>query len=250
MTIGQFRGTGNRIGHDKEHLRPFQRDPTKKDPPPIIVKIQDRIKDLAGRPRACPEIFFHLEDPDKSRQERSEGRERDAAYLCSMIDHMDEVTMRVGVPQAGGKLYRYSVDELTKGTGMEPKEEEGEADGGGNKKKQPGRFYRAASRMTEKGLVTTKHRSGKKGHGPDNLHASRVVSLKMLRAIGMEQEFSRERELESQRRTNGGTTNEERSAALGNAAPPAKQARRQRPEAVDTYMEELHKTHKIPQTPP
>lgn len=227
--MGKWKGSGNRIGHDPKHLRPFHRDPEAYDPPAIIQQIKVRIDELARRPRACPQIFFHRPDKaDARRQERSEGRERDSAYLCSMIDHMDLVSMRVGVPRAEteGGFLRYSVDELAQGTGMEfdtakfvedlqaggMSEIEAQAQAEEQKKQKMGRFHRAATRMDTKGFVNTKRRSGKP-HGPDNLYSSRVVSITLIRAIGLEAKFTRERGLESQRRRNGGVTSEEASAA-------------------------------------
>lgn len=229
--MGKWTGTGNRIGHDPKHLRPFRRDPQSKDPPAIIHKVKARIEELARRPRACPQIFFHHPDKaDERRQERSEGRERDSAYLCSMVDHMDLVSLRIGVPRKDGGFYRYSVEDLAMGTGMEfdPVNLVEELKAGGmpeaeanakaqeekeKKKGKEGRFHRAAMRMNEKGFVCTARRSGKKGRGPDNLYSSRVVSMSLARAIGMEAEVATERTLEAERRRNGGLTAEEASAA-------------------------------------
>jgi hypothetical protein len=227
--MGKWTGSGNRIGHDPKHLRPFHRDPEAYDPPAIIQQVKARIDKLARSPRACPQIFFHHPDkPDARRQERSEGRERDSAYLCSMIDHMDLVSMRVGVPrhESDGGFLRYSVEELAEGTGMEfetaklveelkaggMSEVKAQAQAQEEKKKKMGRFHRAATRMDDKGFVNTKRRTGKP-HGPDNLYSSRVVSIALLRAIGLEAKFMHERGLESQRRRNGGVTSEEASAA-------------------------------------
>lgn len=223
---------GNGCEHDPRHLRPYQRDPDWKDPHPVIAKVKARIEELARRPGACPQIFFHPpKTPDKRpRQERSEGRERDAAFLSSMFDHMDIVTLRVGVPRPDGTFYRYSVPDLAKGCPNGDREVNGE--------RRVGRYHRASTRLKRLGIVKSKRRSGKnnRSRGPINLRSSRTIPRATLRVIGMEREFMHERELEWQRRQNGGLTAEERNEAVGNATPPAAATRRQRPAAVEAYF--------------
>jgi hypothetical protein len=221
---------GNRCGHNKHRFRYYRRNPEYKDAKPVIQKLVDWVKDLATKRKAWARVFGRDE-------QRSEARERNAAYLGTAIDHMDIVSRRVGVPQKNGSMTWHSVGCLMEGTGIE----------------EEGRFHRAASEVHEDGLITTKRRfkeSEIKGKEKEWQYSSRVVRIDLLKRSPYFKEYCDEAILEGQRRQNGGETNEERSARLAAEVHEGRPPRKGLPAACDKYLSPEYLKNRRSRAPP
>ena len=221
---------GNRCGHKKDCFRKYERNSEYKDPRSPISQMIDWVNGLAQDPDKWERVF--------GRQERSEGRERNAAYIATCFDHMDLTRRWVGLPKDDGSVIWPSVEKLMEGTGIE----------------EEGRFHRAASEMHEGGFITTKRRFQKsdiEGKETDWQYSSRAVRISLIKRSPYFKEYCDESIKEGQRRKNGGETNEERRERLEAEMHQGKPPRKGVPAAATAYFSpEYRRKQGIPDPAP
>lgn len=116
MAIGQFRGTGNRCGHDPKNPKTFTPPETEKKWPGILLEIIARVTVYLNDPTTIPSLNAAN---GSTSQQRSERREACILLLSVILYHMDLKTMRCGVlHQADGTFEGIKLDDYAKEAGI------------------------------------------------------------------------------------------------------------------------------------
>jgi len=114
---------GNFCGHQPDSPRLDLVSPTTdKQRPGILIELQARIKRYFDNPDVIPSLR-NANGSKQGRQMRSERREACLVLLAVIVEYMDLVSLRVGIPTSKG-FVSLTLDKLVQFTGLHPRRAE------------------------------------------------------------------------------------------------------------------------------
>lgn len=186
-----------RQGHCRIHLNPAGNwcnhnpyDPKFYTPPEqhgyrpdVILQAQASLKNFYWSPsRYLPSLIISR---TSFRQERTEGRERDATVLGVILHYLELASMRVGIPNKDGFFKSLSMKDIALRTGWRTKEDDNDPK---TKDKGIKRVWRAMQSLKKAGYITIHRRVEKALEGEkeySSLPAIRAVSTILFHELNV-----------------------------------------------------------------
>jgi hypothetical protein len=188
---GMQAALGNRCGHDPETPRFFIPNPKHALRPDIIQFAIANLKMFYVKPKKWLQSLRLFRK--STRQERSEGRERDADVLGVLLHYTELASLRVGVPKSDGGFIHLTMKFIARKLGWrsdKDDEEDAKRVGEGMAPKNRGvkRVWRAIEAFKRAGYITVHPRCEKaEGSQEDysGLPAVRCIQPKLFFELGI-----------------------------------------------------------------
>lgn len=184
--------TGNKCGHNPQNPQFFEPSEKHRLRPDVI---QWAIKNLEKFYVKPDNWLISLKISRRSqRQERSEGRERDADVIGVLLHYTELASLRVGVPKENGEFLsldmRFIAKKLGWRTDSDDEEDKQRLKEGGVKPRQKGikRVWRAISALKDAGYLTVHRRYKKCLEGEQDyigLPSVRCIQPKLFNELGI-----------------------------------------------------------------
>lgn len=149
--------------------------------PDVILQAQSSLEDFYWSPRRYLQSL--IISRESFRQERTEGRERDATVLGVILHYLELASMRVGVPNKDGFFNSLSMKDIAIRAGWRKKEDDNDPK---TKDKGIKRVWRAMNSLKMAGYITIHRRVEKALEGEkeySSLPAIRSVKTKLFHEL-------------------------------------------------------------------